>query len=130
MYAINTALGRWISRARGNRELARRVQCAFASLRQARGIDHVRVTHVRAHARVAGNEVADRLAKRAADGDDFEESVEGDEGVPDLLGAGDEIGFWSSALGSFCAAFDCAFFSVFLSSSRSSSFFLSSLFLF
>ena len=65
-YAAGVALGRWQPRAR-NRELARRLQVEYAKLRAARA-GAVTVRHVRAHARVAGNEAVDRLAKLAAAG--------------------------------------------------------------
>ena len=44
----------------------RRLRTALARLRAARGFDAVRLVHVRAHARIEGNELADRLAKYAA----------------------------------------------------------------
>ena len=64
-YAIAIALGRWTPRAR-NRELARRVHAAYTSLRTSRPRGSLAITHVRAHTRITGNEMADRLAKRAA----------------------------------------------------------------
>ena len=65
---INAAKGLWHSRGR-NQELIRRLQCAYASLCATRGHSTVSLRHVRAHSRIAGNEVADRLAKMAGDGD-------------------------------------------------------------
>ena len=49
-----------------NRELARRLRGAFVALQKARGAHRVAVRHVWAHARDAGNETADGLAKAAA----------------------------------------------------------------
>ena len=66
-YAIAVADGKWIVR-RKHKELARRLNHAMARLRMARGHKNVTIRHVRAHARNAGNETADRLAKQGATG--------------------------------------------------------------
>ena len=46
-------------------------EVALARLTSRRGHDKVRVSHVRAHARIPGNETVDRLAKRAAQDETF-----------------------------------------------------------
>ena len=80
-YASGIALGRW--QPARNREVARRLHSAFERLRKSRaGAAHIR--HVRSHTRVAGNEVADHLAKLARD-----TALRGD-GVPVLRAAKDE----------------------------------------
>ena len=67
LYAINVATGRWaVKRGRRNAELARRLYEAYEDLRRRRPRGHVWITHVRAHTKVRGNEVADGLAKKAA----------------------------------------------------------------
>ena len=71
MYAINMATGKWTVRKNG--ELVRRLQRALSELRRRR---RVRLSHVRSHTNVAGNEVADVLAKLAAD-EDFDDDVLG-----------------------------------------------------
>ena len=58
---------------RKNGELVRRLQRALSELRRRR---RVRLSHVRSHTNVAGNEVADVLAKLAAD-EDFDDDVLG-----------------------------------------------------
>ena len=71
-YAIRSALGVWRRHPRApNAELVRRLQVALARLTSRRGHDKVRVSHVRAHARIPGNETVDRLAKRAAQDETF-----------------------------------------------------------
>ena len=72
MYAVGIALGTWRLRA-ANRELARRLQVAYAKLRTSRAPGAVSIRHVRAHACIAGNETVDRLAKQAAQDERFAE---------------------------------------------------------
>ena len=62
-YAQGVALGRW--QTKKNRELARRLRLGFTRLREQRN-GNACIRHVRSHARVAGNETADHLAKLAA----------------------------------------------------------------
>ena len=69
-YAMNIATGKWKPRQR-NRELARRLNVTYARLRAQRGQDGIGVVHVRAHTRVPGNELVDKLAKLAADDPGF-----------------------------------------------------------
>ena len=64
-YAMNIATGKWPLRST-HRELGRRLNHAMARLRKTRGHKNVAVRHVRAHAKHAGNETADALAKAAA----------------------------------------------------------------
>ena len=71
MYAINMATGKW--KIGKNADLVRKLQSALADLRRRRP---VRLSHVRSHTNVAGNEVADVLAKLAAD-EDFDDDVLG-----------------------------------------------------
>ena len=69
-YAIGVATGKYAAR-KSNVELARRVARAYGALCKKRGAENVAVTHVRAHTRIAGNEAADRLAKKSADDETF-----------------------------------------------------------
>ena len=49
-----------------NAALGRQVRTAYGKLLKARGAHAIHLHHVRAHTRVAGNELVDRLAKAAA----------------------------------------------------------------
>ena len=71
MYAINMATGKW--KIGKNADLVRELQGALTDLRRQRP---VRLSHVRSHTNVVGNEVADALAKLAAD-EDFDDDVLG-----------------------------------------------------
>ena len=53
---------------KANVELARRLRIRFAQLCARRGHNRVTIRHVYAHAKRAGNEAADRLAKAGASG--------------------------------------------------------------
>ena len=64
-YAIRIAKGAHLPR-KANAELGRHVRAAYGKLIKARGAHAVHLHHVRAHTRVAGNELVDRLAKAAA----------------------------------------------------------------
>ncbi len=56
-----------------NRELARNLRRAYRELRESRPAGFVRIVHVRAHIGVHGNEAADHLARRGAEGAEYEQ---------------------------------------------------------
>ena len=65
LYAINVAKGKWQPKG-GNEAPGTHLRRAWLQLVKERTLYRVRLLHVRAHTGKLGNEIADRLAKRAA----------------------------------------------------------------
>ena len=64
-YALGVTTGRQrIPRDGPNRQICLRARCTYHRMRRLRGIFGVKMVKVRGHARILGNEVADRVADR------------------------------------------------------------------
>ena len=61
LYAMNVTTGRWLPRSARNRDIVARLRCRWRRLQKDRP-GEVRITHVRSHIDVPGNELADWLA--------------------------------------------------------------------
>jgi len=67
LYARNMTMGVWLPKKGKNIDLVRELRAAWWECNMRRGVSTVRISHVRSHTAVPGNELVDRLAAAAAE---------------------------------------------------------------